>query len=555
MAMYQKGKSKLVVPMNPELQRKVLNSLNLLSKIVGNTLGPNGRPILIERDGLSAIVTKDGVSVTREINLHDAIDNTIVECVKEVAERTGRQAGDGTTTSIILAEAIVRAGSEWLSKNPSLSPQKFIRDLTSEFNNTIKPFLAGTSVSINSNETMRHVALMSANGDDVVADAVVQAILTSGEDGAILLEESSGKDTRSAVQEGFALPKGLDFLGSLASVFVNNEKDLECVIDRPLIVLFNGTLRDVNVVADIVQKNMNNQNDIRPMVFVAHDFTDDVRSLFAINFKQGSIKIVPVITPRDGTPMGKELIMQDLAAYTNGKVFDPSNVKTLKLEDLGDCDKFSMSRWQTVFIGEPDQDAVASRIEAIKSQIELVHGDIDAEIYRERIARLTGGVTTIYVGGLSDLEVRETKARVEDAICAVRSALKQGVVPGGATTMLKISQLNIHPVLREALREPIRRLLDNAGLQEGAITAICSEVLNGEGKVYNVLTHELVDPWQEGIIDPTKVIETAIANALSVAGTLVTLGGVVVVPRDVNFENQAALSQVAFDNMMRGGQT
>lgn len=552
MSLWDKGKSKMVVPAGASLQKQVIHSLSLLSKIVGNTLGPGGRPILLERDGLPPLVTKDGVTVAKSVNAYDAIDNIVIECVKEVADRTGKQAGDGTTTSVVLSDALVRFGSSWLEKNPSVSPQKFLRDLMRDYSEKIKPSIADISMPVDSEETMRHVALMSANGDDVVADAVVKAIRTSGEDGAILLEESSGKETQSIVQEGFAISKGMDFLGSIGSVFVNNQKDMECVLDRPIIVMFNGTLRDANQVVGVIQQNMNS-GDVRPMIFVAHDFSDEVRSMFAINFKQGAIKIVPVVTPRDGTPMGKELLLEDLAAYTNAKVFDPTTLKDAKLQDLGDCDKFRMSRWQTVFVGEPDQRRLAERIEHIKAQLDRVAGDIDAEIYRERIARLTGGVTTIYVGGLSDLEVREVKARVEDAVCAVRSALKQGVVPGGATTLLRLSNLDIHPVLKEALKIPIHRLLDNAGLQEGAITAVCSEVLKVEGKVYNVLTHEMVDPWKNGILDPAKVIDTAIGNALSVAGTLVTLGGVIVVPRDTNLENQAALSKQAFDSMMSGG--
>ncbi len=552
MSLWEKGKTKIVVPAGPDLQRRVIHSLNLLSRIVGNTLGPGGRPILLERDGLPPLVTKDGVTVAKSVNAYDAIDNIVIECVKEVADRTGKQAGDGTTTSVILSDALVRSGTEWLSRNPSVSPQKFLRDLLKDYNDKIKPEIEDLALPVNSEETMRHVALMSANGDEVVADAVVKAIKTSGEDGAILLEESSGKETRSIVQEGFAISKGMDFLGSIGSVFINNQRDMECVLDRPVIVMFNGTLRDANQVVGIIQQNMNS-GDIRSMVFVAHDFSDEVRSMFAINFTQGAIKIVPVITPRDGTPMGKELLLEDLAAYTNAKVFDPTNLKDAKLQDLGDCDKFRMSRWQTVFVGEPDQKRLVKRIDDIKAQLEHVAGDIDAEIYRERVARLTGGVTTIYVGGLSDLEVREAKARVEDAVCAVRSALKQGVVPGGATTLLRLSKLDIHPVLQEALKVPIHRLLDNAGLQEGAITAVCNEVLKIEGQVYNVLTHEMVDPWENGILDPAKVIDTAIGNALSVAGTLVTLGGVIVVPRDTNLENQAALSKQAFDSMMSGG--
>lgn len=553
MGLWAKGKAKVVVPSGDLLQKKVLDAVSLLSRVVGATLGPSGRPILIERDGLPPLITKDGVTVAKSVNTHDAVDNLVIECVKEVAERTGKQAGDGTTTSIILAEAVVRYGHNWLKHYPNASPQAFLRSLMSDYNNKIKPAIAKMSTPIDSSEMMRHVALLSANGDDLVADAVVEAIIKSGEDGAILLEESSGKETRTTVQEGFAIPKGLDFLGSIANVFITSEKDLECVLDRPLIMVFNGTLRDVQGIAKIINENLK-ELDVRPMIFVAHDFTDEVKSLFAINFKNGAVKMVPVITPRDGTPMGKELLLQDLAAYSNAKILDTTNLKDAKLSDLGDADKFRMSRWQTVFIGEPDQDAIIERIANIKSQLEQCLGETDKEIYLERIARLTGGVTTIFVGGLSDLEVREAKARVEDAVCAVRAALKQGVVPGGATTLLRLSRLDIHIVLKQAFLEPIKRLLDNAGMTATDFQFIVSQIEEGEeDAVYDVSTHTMCKAWDRGILDPAKVIDTAIGNALSVAGTLVTLGGVVVAARDVNLENQAALSELAMQNMMSGG--
>jgi chaperonin GroEL len=417
-----------------------------------------------------------------------------------------------------------------------------------DYNTKIKPAIAELSRPIEDETGMTHIALMSANGDHTVAQAVVEAILQSGEDGSVIIDESPGKETKTSVQEGFSMPKGFDFLGSLGTVYVNNERDMECVVDRPVIVMFNGTLRDANQLGAIVNQNVQS-GDPRPMVFVAHDFSDEMKSILAINTKQGAIKLIPVVTPRDGTPMGKDLIMQDLAAYTNATIYDPTTFGKAQLKDCGDCDKFRMSRWQTVFIGEPDQEAVAARIENIKAQMETIDRELDAELYRERIARLTGGITTIAVGGLSELEVREAKARVEDAVCAVRAALKQGVVPGGATTTYRLIELDIHPVLARALAEPINRLLDNAGLQDGAIKAITNEVACSTG-VYDVSQHKMVDPWDSGILDPAKVIETAIGNALSVAGTLVTLGGMVVVARDLNLENQAALSQLAFQNMM-----
>jgi chaperonin GroEL len=334
---------------------------------------------------------------------------------------------------------------------------------------------------------------------------------------------------------------------------MNSEKDMECVLDSPLIFMFNGTLRDVNGVANLIGQIAQDRKNMRPIVFVAHDYSDEMKALFALNMKQGSIKMVPVMTLRDGTPMGRELMLADLAAYTNGKVFDVVNLKDAKPTDLGDCDKFRVSRWQAVFIGQPDQKTLKERIDNIKSQMEKVDKEIDAEVYKERIARLTGGITTIFIGGLSDLEVRETKARVEDAVCAVRSALKQGVVPGGAKTILDMTKLDIHPVLRQAFCEPLRRLLDNAGLQEGAMNGIACILLSHRKKVYDVLNHKMVNPWKAGILDPAKVIDSAIGNALSVASILVTLGGVVVVARDVNLENQLEMSENAFANMMNAG--
>jgi chaperonin GroEL len=550
MGMWEKGKAKVALPMNDDLQSRVVRALHLLSSITGATLGPGGRPILLERDGLPPLITKDGVTVAKAINQIDAVDNIVIECVKEVADRTGKQAGDGTTTSVILAEALVRYGLEYIKQHKQESPQRVVRQLMKDFVTLLKPRIAELSTAIVDTEQMRQIALISSNGDEVVADCVVSAVKSSGDDGVIMLEESSGKDTNTKVQDGFAIAKGLDFLGSLGPQFFNNERDLECVLDRPLILTFNGTLRDAQQVVPLIQANMNTQSP-RSMVFVAHDFSDEIKSLFALNFKGGAIKMVPVMTPRDGTPMGRELLLKDLAAYTNAEYLDPVSIKDAKLESLGDCDLFKMSRWQTIFIGEPDQQALQERIDAIKSQLEHVAGELDAEIYRERIARLTGGVTTIYIGGLSDLEVRETKARVDDAICAVRSALKQGVVAGGAATFLRLAEEAIHPVLKAALEAPFKKLLENAGVEN--VQELMQQIKQGDGIAYNVVTNELVDAYKDGLIDPAKVIETSIGNALSVANTLMTLGGMVVVPRDIALENQAALSKQAFDSMMAGG--
>lgn len=553
--MWEKGKSKVVKVADKNLNKEIMYALKTMSAIVGSTLGPGGRPILLERDGLPPLVTKDGVTVAKSINMLDAVHNIVVECVKEVAERTAKDAGDGTTTSVILAHAIVACGQEWLTENPSVSPQVFFRQVRREYDEIIVPFIKDHARKLDGEEMMRHVAMISANGDADVADAVVEAVNTSGEDGAVVIEESSGTRTYSEVKEGFSWPKGLDALGpTLGSLFVNDEKNFECVFDSPLIVFFNGILSNISAVSALVQQNIENPAKARPMVFVAQDFSDEMKQVFALNMKQGSLKMVPVSPPRDGTNMGREMVMQDLAAYTNGKVFDNHTLGAAKLEELGDCDQFRMARYQTVFLGEPDQDSVKGRIATIKSQINHVDKEIDAEIYRERIARLTGGITTIFVGGRSDLEIRETKARVDDALCAVRAALKDGVVPGGAAMTYRLSLVEgLHPVLKQALKQPLYRLLDNAGVTSEGTVLVTTSLCDKDGQVYDVMNHTFVDPWEAGILDPAKVIEAAIGNALSVAATLVTLGGMVVVGRDLNLEAQKELSDVAFNNMMNAG--
>jgi chaperonin GroEL len=552
--MYAKGKAKIVKVCDSSLQRKVMMAVDSFAAIVGATLGPGGRPILIERQGLPPIITKDGVTVARSIQVTDPIDDIVITAVREASERTANSAGDGTTTSVILARAILHHGFEWLSKNSRVSPQQFSRQIQRDFEDRVLPALRGMAQTVDDKETMLSVAKISSNGDLAVSTAVVEAVLKSGEDGAILLEESAGTEIEVEVKEGFTLPKGYDYLGSVGTIFITDERTQEGIYDNPVVIFFNGTLRDIYSINPILVENAASQN-VRPIVVVAHDFSDEVKQIFALNTKKSALKLIPVMTVRDGTNCGREMQLQDLAAYCNGKVLDPVSAKDAKLQDCGDCDQLRFERFQVTFLGEPDQKAIARRIEDLKGQIQHVDKEIDSEIIKERIGRLTGGVVTIKIGGRSDLAVRESKARVEDAVCALRAALKAGIVPGGATTYLRLSQLDgIHDVLQQALREPFAKLLDNSGIVcEEDQRAIAKEVETTSSGVYDVARHVHSDAFEAGVIDPTSVIESAIGNALSVASTLSTLGGIVVEPRDSTLERQLELSDKAFENMQNAG--
>ena len=564
--MFQKVKAKQILANKEKIRDLVNKTIDDMATIVGATLGPGGNPVLIERDGLPPLVTKDGVTVAKNIGVSDAAANTIVEAAKEICINTAKEAGDGTTTAIVLADALVKEGQKFLASRPKYNPQRMINELHDAYSSVVVPFLRDVAVKVNSEEQLKFVATISANGDKEIASVVVKAVMDAGDDGTVLINESQGGKTYVEVSEGYIVTTGLKDLGQIGPAFINDKANQQVKMDKGYVVLYDGSMNDLKVpglIQDAVADD-GGFSDGTPIIVFAHSFADSVLDKFAKTTK-GGLTVVPVKSPRSGLPNGASMFLEDMAAYTGAKVFDPGNVEDLDEDGLGHFESARVNTYETFITAIPDGDAVTQRVGELKAIMESAMGELDRSFLRAAIAKLTGGVSTIHVGGASDLEIREKKARVEDAVEAVRSAIAEGIVTGGCGVHLVLSKLiHNHPdkteawsILADALQAPFRLLLKNCGEDLDEVMAEFGEhIQQGSdtkqlpSKVFDANKHKMVDPMSAGIIEPAKVIRVSVGNALSVASLLTTLGGIVVVPRDSSFEAQAELAQAAFKNMM-----
>jgi len=533
-----------------ETQRRVLKGIQDLAGIVGKTLGPGGRPILLHQENRPPLSTKDGVTVARFYKARGDIENLVVDAAKEVCERTNRSCGDGTTTAIVLAAALVDAGQEWLSNNPGQSPQRLARDLKSVFDNEVLPRIKDLARPIKNlplgegKEVIRRVALVSANHDEQIAYAVSEAVGLVGEDGMVNSEEGTGAETKVVHEMGFPFDSGLEQLGSAAAAsFVNRKDKGDCFIEGSYVALYDGEILDVNTIAPLLNKIVMEKDGEGhslkcPVAIVAHGFSDQVLKMMAQNFRQGILTMIPIKSAANGQNLGRSQFLHDLAAYVGGVVHDSqgSPLQSASIGSLGFVESIKVGSHQTIMMGEPEQEKVETRIAELKAQMEGA-SEFDRSKIRYRVGRLTGGVATIYAGGATALEAKERYARVVDAVSAVRSAMDMGVVPGGGCTLLSISralsrQEGAAEIFADALEKPFWQILDNAGMSDDVdpddigISAVLNK--SPPFKVYNALTGEYVEWWDAGILDPAKVTITALENALSVAQLLMTLGGLIV---------------------------
>ena len=559
---YVKSRAKSMLSDKEQLNKIVTDTLDKMATIVGTTLGPSGRTVLIERDGMAPITTKDGVTVIKSMGLADSAANAVLEAAKEISINTAKEAGDGTTTAIVLANAIVKAGQEFLTANPKYNPQRLVRELRSAYDKIITPYLTKFAVPVNSNEFLRNVAKISANGDDEIAQVVVDAVLAAGDDGTVLLEEGQGRCMEVETVDGYIVTTGLKEFGQIGPVFINDRANQQIKLDSGKVFLYDGALNDLKVPAAIQDAiaDIDGSYDGTPIVVFAHDFSDIVLEKFAKSVKTG-VMIVPCKTPRSGIPNGASMFLHDMAAYTGATVQDPGTLPTMGEGDLGKFDLLKINMYETFISNEPDPRVLETRIVELKAICDAAFSEFDKSFLRAAIGKLTGGVSTIWVGGVSDLEVREKKARVEDAVEAVRSAIAEGVIPGGCTVHLALSRLlqrdpdrlDSWSILEDALFAPFSALMTNCGEDPVEIYSrlIAYSVAPGlPSLIFDANDHILVDPFEAGIIEPAKVCRVALSNALSIASMLITLGGVIVVPRDAGLETQLELSKQAFKDMM-----
>lgn len=570
MAIFEKSKAKRITAKKEDIRKIVINSINDMATIISATLGPGGRPVIIERDGLSPLITKDGVTVAKSLGVDNAEANLIIDAAKEICLKTAKEAGDGTTTAIVLANSITKYGLEFLSKNPKYNPQRMINELNELYSTVVVPYLKKSARSVDKKEELVNVARISANGDQRIAEAAVDAVLAAGEDGHVLIEEAQGDQLRVETIDGFIVTTGLKDIGAIGRIFINDKANQQVKMDKGLVFLYDGSLNDLKVPSAIQQAIEGTDYYGLPIMVFAHGFADVVVDAFAKTTK-GGYTVVPVKTPMSGVANSRSSFLLDMAAYTGASVFDPGSIdKFIEDEDSSGFGLFNTAKvgmYETVVQSEPDTEKLDSRISELKHLMEISPSDFDKMHIKAAIGKLTGGISTVWVGGGSELEAREKRDRVEDAVEAVKSAIAEGIVPGGCSIQLTLSWIIAShrdkkpswEIMALALTDPFGILLSNCGenvdevwphLKDHIRESAIAEIL--PSKVFDANQHVIVDAINNGIIEPSKVCRVSIGNALSVASLLVTLGGIVVVPRDSALENQLALSKQAFKDMMSG---
>lgn len=562
---YEKTKSKTILSDRREIKHIVENSLQEMATIVGATLGPGGRTVLIERDTLAPLATKDGVTVAKALGVPDAAASVVMEAAKEICLRTAKDSGDGTTTAIILANALVQHASNFLGNNPKYNAQRMINELNQLYNEVVIPFLEEHAKPVAAEDELIDVARISANGDADIAKAVVEAVMAAGEDGQVLIEEADDYSIRVETMEGCIATTGLKDLGPIGLTFINDRGQQQARMDEGLVFLFDGSLNDLKVPAAIQQAVEGTSLYGKPILIFAHHFADVVLDKLAKTTK-GGYTVVPVKTPMGGVANSRSMFLHDMAAYMDATVIDAASLDEAIEEDLsstfGSFKNARVNLYETFIVAESDPDRLEARIMELKAIAEVAPNDRERMFAKAAMAKLTGGISTIWVGGGSELEAREKKARVEDAVEAVRSAIAEGIVPGGCGVQLVLADIiRRHPdalpswaIMELALREPFKLLLSNCGEDPSDVWEAISEYVLNKNEppevVFDANTHKIVDPWKMGIIEPAKVCRVSIGNALSVASILSTLGGMVVNPRNAQLEQQLELSKHAFREMM-----
>ena len=504
-----------------ELLKKGVDQLANAVKV---TLGPKGRNVIIEKKFGAPQITKDGVTVAKEVELEDHFENTGAKLVKSVASKTGDDAGDGTTTATILTQSIVNVGLK--NVTAGANPMDLKRGIDKAVA-AVVAYIKDHAEQVGDNyDKIEQVATVSANNDPEIGKLIADAMRKVSKDGVITIEESKSRDTYTNVVEGMQFDRGY-----LSGYFVTDADKMECTMDNPYILLYDKKISNIKDFLPILQPAAESG---RPMLVIAEDVDSEALTTLVVNRLRGGLKICAVKAPGFGDR--RKAMLEDIATLTGGVVI--SEEKGLKLEQatldmLGSCDKVTVSKDNTTIVnGAGDKQAIADRVAMIKNEIANTTSSYDKEKLQERLAKMAGGVAVLYVGANSEVEMKEKKDRVDDALCATRAAVEEGVVAGGGTTYIRAldalkdvkgdnadEQTGINIVVR-AIEEPLRQIVANAG-GEGAV--VVQKVREGEGDFgYNARTDVFEDLRKAGVIDPAKVARVALENAASIAGMFLT---------------------------------
>ena len=515
---------------NMDARDQLKKGVDELANAVKVTLGPKGRNVIIEKKFGAPQITKDGVSVAKEIELADAYMNTGAQLVKSVASKTGDDAGDGTTTATVLAQAIITEGLR--NVTAGANPMDLKRGIDKAVTKIVESIKAQSEEVGANYEKIEQVATISANNDSEIGKLIADAMRKVSKDGVITIEEAKSRDTTIGVVEGMQFDRGY-----LSAYFVTDTEKMECQMDSPYILIYDKKITNLKDMLPILEAAVQTG---RPLLIIAEDVESEALTTLVVNRLRSQLKICAVKAPGFGDR--RKDMLEDIATLTGGIVI--SEEKGIKLEQatlemLGSCGKITVSKDNTTIVdGNGNKDAIATRVAQIKSQIATTKSDYDKEKLQERLAKLAGGVAVLYVGAASEVEMKEKKDRVDDALCATRAAIEEGIVPGGGVTYIRaidtldgLEAVNADEktgiaIVKRAIEEPLRQIVANAG-KEGAV--IVQKVREGKGDYgYNARTDVYENMLAAGVVDPAKVTRVALENAASIAGMFLTTECVIV---------------------------
>jgi len=509
---------------------RMLRGVNILANAVKVTLGPKGRNVVIEKSFGAPRSTKDGVSVAKEIELSDKFENLGAQLIREVASKTNDKAGDGTTTATVLAQAIVVEGLKRVAAG--MNPMDLKRGVEKAVIKVVEE-IKNTSKKVTTNQEIAQVGSISANGDTEIGAMIARAMEKVGNEGVITVEEAKSLETELDVVEGMQFDRGY-----LSPYFITNADKMEAVLEDPLILLYEKKLSSLQPLLPVLEAVVQSS---RPLLIIAEDVEGEALATLVVNKLRGGLRVAAVKAPGFGDR--RKAMLEDIAILTGGQLISEDlgiKLENVGIEMLGRAKKISITKDDTTIVdGSGEKADIEARIGQIKRQIEDTTSDYDKEKLQERLAKLAGGVAVIRVGGATEVEVKEKKDRVDDALNATRAAVEEGIVPGGGVALLKATKILDGlkgdnddqdagiAIVRQALQAPIRQIAENAGV-EGSI--VVGKILENSSVTFgfNAQTEEYVDLIAAGIIDPAKVVRTALQDASSVAALLITTEAAIV---------------------------
>ena len=510
-----------------DLQKKIVNGVNILANNVASTLGPRGRNVVLHKKGSNPVITKDGVTVANFVDLDDPFENIGAQVVKQVASETNNVAGDGTTTSTVLAQALLNNALKYIAAG--ISPVELKRGMDKAADEVVRRVKAA-SRAVETEEDIKHIATVSANGDISIGEMISMAVDKAGHNGSISIEEAKSMDTSLDLIEGFSFQSGY-----FSSSFITNEKKHAIEYDNALLFVTDYKIDNVTEILPVLELAA---REARPLVIIAEEVEGQALAAMIMNATRGTMKVAAVKAPGYGNE--RRSIMKDLCVSTGATFFTRESGKKMaqvKLVDFGECKKIEVLKNSTIIVGGlGDVEMVDKRIESLKEEIKQTEDMRECELIQDRITRLISGVVVINVGGSTEVEMLEKKHRIEDALEAVHSALDSGIVPGGGATLARLSSVDVQvdskeqeygaEIVKKSLAAPLRQMACNANL---SADIIIDKILQEEEEYgWDFANNELTNMFDEGIIDPSKVTITALKNAVSAISTLITTGHAIV---------------------------